>query len=112
MKNKQIEQTEKEKIIAEYLAGGITYRDLQAKYGIDFRCIHHWVQQFTGKYSGHKPRKSKLVKPFQDLPTDVKQLQDELRKAKLYNQLLEALLDVGKEQYGLDLRKKPGTKQS
>jgi transposase-like protein len=112
MKTGQINQTEKEKIIAEYLAGGVTYRDLQAKYGVDFRRIHHWVQEFTGNYQGHKPRKANVAKAGKDLPADVKQLQDELRKAKLHNQLLEALLDIGKEKYGVDLRKKAGTKQS
>lgn len=112
MNNRQIDQPEKEKIITDYLAGGFTYRGLGAKYGIDFRRIHHWVQEFTGKYQGHKPRKAKVVERAQDLPADVKQLRDELRKTKLHNQLLEALLEVGKEKYGIDLRKKTGTKQS
>jgi hypothetical protein len=35
-----------------------------------------------------------------------------LRQARLYNKLLEALVDIGKEKYGIDLRKKNGTKQS
>lgn len=112
MNTTKINQTEKEKIIAEYLAGGITYRKLQAKYGVDYRQIHHWVQNFTGKYRGHKPKGKADVKAIQDLPADVKGLQDELRKAKLYNKLLEAMIDIGKEQYGIDLRKKPATKQS
>jgi len=36
----------KEAIIAEYLAGGTTYRKLSAKYGITFQSIHQWVQTF------------------------------------------------------------------
>jgi hypothetical protein len=47
-----------------------------------------------------------------ELPEDVRLLQDQLRMANLKNQLLEAMLDIGKEQYGLDLRKKSGTKPS
>jgi transposase-like protein len=62
MKARQINQAEKEKIIAEYLTGGVTYRDLQAKYEVDYRRIHHWAQEFTGKYEGHKPRKPTVVK--------------------------------------------------
>ncbi|MBK9291968.1 MAG: hypothetical protein IPM52_10125 [Bacteroidetes bacterium] len=49
---------------------------------------------------------------MEDLPKEVKLLQHELRQARLYNKLLEALVDIGKEQYGIDLRKKHGTKQS
>ncbi len=33
----------KEAIIAEYLSGGITYRHLAEKHGIDFRTINYWV---------------------------------------------------------------------
>ncbi len=40
---------EKEAIIAEYLAGGTTYRKLEAKYGFDFRLIHSWVMKYQGK---------------------------------------------------------------
>lgn len=36
----------------------------------------------------------------------VKQLQEELRQARLYNKLLEALVDIGKEKYDINLRKK------
>ena len=42
------------KIITEYLAGDKTYWQLQAKYGIDFRTIHDWVQKYKGQYSSSK----------------------------------------------------------
>jgi len=107
---------EKEKIIAEYLAGGISYRQLQAKHGVDFRTIHSWVQQFRGRYTtSHKPSKSEVAKPNQPtepLPKEVKLLQAELRRLQLHNELLEAMIDIGKDQFGIDLRKKSGTKQS
>jgi len=110
MKNK------KEKIIAEYLAGGISYRSLQAKYGVDFRTIHGWVQQYRGRYTtSNKPAKSKIAKENQltePLPKEVKLLQAELRRLQLHNELLEAMIDIGKDQFGIDLRKKSGTKQS
>jgi transposase len=107
---------EKEKIISEYLAGGISYRQLQTKYGVDFRTIHAWVQQFRGRYTtSKKPAKLKEAKqsqPIEPLPKEVKLLQVELRRLQLHNELLEAMIDIGKEQFGIDLRKKSGTKQS
>ena len=111
-----MEQINKEKIIAEYLAGGISYRQLQAKYGADFRTIQQWVQKYKGNpVYLRKPRKP-VISDFpeieENLPKEVKLLQTELRKVKLHNKLLEALLDIGKEQYNLDLRKKAGTKRS
>ena len=69
---------EKEAIIAEYLLGNFSYRQLGLKHGIDFRMIHSWVTKFKGK----PMRKSKPViknEELEQLPTDVKLLQEELR---------------------------------
>ncbi|MCS6824032.1 MAG: hypothetical protein NZ529_07020 [Cytophagaceae bacterium] len=86
---------------------------MQAKHGIGFQLIHQWVQDFKGSSTQSlKPSKKTNIKLAGDLPKEVKQLQDELREARLYNKFLEALVDIGKEQYGIDLRKKHGTKQS
>jgi hypothetical protein len=46
-----------------------------------------------------------------DLPTNLKQLQEELRKAKLHNKLLNAIIDIAEGRLKIDIRKKPGTKQ-
>jgi transposase-like protein len=104
---------EQEAIIAEYLLGETTYRKLGAKHGVDFRAIHHWVTRFQGKpVKKVKPKiKSTGDLPQEELPTDVKQLREELRKAKLHNKLLNAIIDIAEEQLKIDIRKKSGTKQ-
>jgi transposase-like protein len=104
---------EQEAIIAEYLLGDTTYRKLGAKHGVDFRAIHHWVSRFQGKpVRKVKPKiKSTDDLPQEELPTDVKQLREELRKAKLHNKLLNAIIDIAEEQLKIDIRKKSGTKQ-
>jgi transposase-like protein len=102
---------EKEAIIAEYLVGNISYRKLAKKHEIDFRLIHSWVLKFQGK----PLRKIKPTVPIEkieeELPTDVNQLQQELRKAKLQNKLLNTMIDIAEEQLNIDIRKKSGTKQ-
>lgn len=111
---KKLEKTiqEQEAIIAEYLLGDTTYRKLGAKHGVDFRIIHHWVTRFQGKPVKRKPKiKSTDDLPQEELPTDVKQLQEELRKTKLHNKLLNAMIDIAEEQLKIDIRKKSGTKQ-
>ena len=104
---------DQEAIIAEYLLGDSTYRKLGTKHGVDFRVIHHWVSKFQGKEVKKVKPKSKLNQevPQEELPTDVKQLQEELRKAKLHNKLLNAIIDIAEEQLKIDIRKKSGTKQ-
>ena len=104
---------EQEAIIAEYLLGDITYRKLGTQHGVDFRAIHHWVTKFQGKTVRKiKPKnKPDADLPKEELPTDVKQLREELRKAKLHNKLLNAIIDIAEEQLKIDIRKKSGTKQ-
>ena len=103
---------EKEAIIAEYLLGDISYRQLGKKHGIDFRLIHSWVSKFQGKPLRKLKRKQASVPQTEEtLPTDVKQLQEELRKARLHNELLNAMIDIAEDQLKIDIRKKSGTRQ-
>ena len=74
------EQELKETIIAEYLSTGISYRELGAKYGMNFCNLHRCVMQYQGRIK--KPTKNKSIKPIGDLtkeslPTDVKEHQAE-----------------------------------
>ena len=87
-------------------------RRLGDKYGIDHRKIHGWVTAYRAEQEGVKPETKSKMAVDAEVPADVKKLQEELRKAQLYNKVLEAMIDIGKEQYGIDLRKKPGAKQS
>jgi transposase-like protein len=103
--------TIKEAIIAEYLTGDYSYRQLGAKYGIDFRKIHYWVSNYKGKI---KPKKKSVVKqePSSASFIEVKRLEAELRKTKLHNEVLEEMLKLSEQLTGIELKKKFGAKQS
>lgn len=110
-------QIQKEAIIAEYLAGGTSYRKLSAKYGIKHQWIHNWVQAYQGRsrkkikvnhLNGQTGRTHK-TKPDS---SEIKKLQKELIKAELHNKLLNAMIDIAEEQLGVPIRKKSGAKQS
>jgi len=82
-------------------------RALAKKYGVSHTAIYRWIKDLPGVK--HRPRRLKA----EDIPGNAKEaeLAEELRKAKLHNKLLEAMLEIGKKEYGIDLRKKPGTRQ-
>jgi transposase-like protein len=104
----------KEAIIAEYLAGGITYRRLAEKHGIDFRTINYWVLSYQGKKAADKMGAGKTAtsKTEQEpLPIDVQKLQKELKTSKLQNALLNAMIDTAEEHLKINIRKKSGTRQ-
>lgn len=103
----------KESIIGEYLSTGLSFRKLGSKYGVNFRNIHRWVMQYQGRMK--KSVINKRTKVIADLaqealPTDVKQLQSELRKARLLNEVLTEVINIAEEELGLPIRKKSGTK--
>jgi transposase-like protein len=116
MNKAKVDRSIREAIVAEYLAGGVTLRELEKKYGYNFAIIGRWVKNYKQLPQvldlAEKLKKEQEVVEVKELPEDVRLLQDQLRMANLKNQLLEAMLDIGKEQYGLDLRKKSGTKPS
>ncbi len=111
MKKKILNQ---EAIIAEYLTGDKTFRQLEAEHGVDFRTIHYWVSVYKGKKkSKSKQSKSNIQAKGEQsvLPGDVKKLQLELRKAKLHAEVLEEMLKLSEDLTGIELRKKFGTKR-
>ena len=106
-------QITKEAIIAEYLAGGTSYRKLSAKYGIKHQTIHGWVLYYQGRRKekiqvNHLNGRPRKTEPSE---SDVKKLQKELIKAQLHNKLLNAMIDIAEEQLGVPIRKKSGAKQ-
>jgi transposase-like protein len=103
---------ERELIISEYLLGNTTYRQLGKKHGVDFRIIHSWVTKFKGKTLVKiKSSGLKKSKKEEELPAEIKKLQEELRKAKLHNELLNTMIDIAENQLNIKIRKKSGTKR-
>jgi len=109
------QRQKKEKVVEEYLLGGVSLRELEGKYKINFRTIHRWVKQAeagleAGEVERLKAKRSLVVKQ-RDLPTDVKQLQKELEEARLKNELLTVMIELAEDQFGIEIRKKRGAKQ-
>jgi transposase len=106
----------KESIIAEYLAGGTTYRRLSARYGFGFKTIQTWVMRYQGRMKKSPVKiiteKAGEVNSQPALLTDVKQLQAELRKAQILNKVLNEMIDIAEQDLKVSIRKKSGTKRS
>lgn len=48
---------------------------------------------------------SETIQSFEQQECDVKALREELRKAKLYNELLNTMIDIAEDQLKIDIRK-------
>jgi len=107
----------KEEIVAEYLTGNYTYRELGLKYDIPFRSICDWVLEYQGRKPSwrekmKRKREKETGKKEMELPYEVKLLQKELRKQQMHNKLLEEIISIANKETGTDWKKKVGTKQS
>jgi len=59
--DKKKENTSKEAIVAEYLTGSISYRGLEAKYGVPSRSICDWVMEYQGRKPSWKEKKRRKL---------------------------------------------------
>jgi transposase len=104
---------QKEALFNEYSLGGISIRKLALKHGYSISTVKRWLMSV--KKARNKLgllQLSKFAEKDEGMPTDVKQLQDELRTAQLEIALLKAMIDISDEQYGTNIRKKAGTRPS
>lgn len=113
----QMRQDERRyEVVARYEEGGVSLRDLEAEYGINFRKIHRWVKEAEAvggiaEWEKQRAQGELTAEQSKQLPKDVRRLQKELEEARLYNKLLNAMIDIAEEQMGIDIRKKPGAKR-
>lgn len=115
-KSKPGSRATREEIIAEYLTGVYSYRELGAKHDIPHRSICDWVRESQGRKESWRDKTKRLNQLAKehtpDVPKEVSLLQAELRKSKLQNKLLQEILRLSEEYTGIELRKKYGTKRS
>ena len=106
-------------VVAAYIKGRGSFRELESTFGISASTIHRWVKEHE---AGKKPKRSAkrttssgasgaLTAKETELSADVKQLWKELEEARLYNKLLNAMIDIAEEQFEIPIRKKSGAKR-
>jgi transposase-like protein len=76
--------------------------------------IHRWVKECEaakGPDDDAKKAWRSLVVKDAELSADVRRLRKELEEARLYNKLLNTMIDIAEEQFEIPIRKKPGAKR-
>lgn len=104
-------------VVEEYLRGGYSLRELEEKWGVPRETIHRWVKKAQeagdgGQVERMEARRELAARQGGELPAEVRRLQKELEEARLYNELLNTMIDIAEEQLGVDIRKKRGAKRS
>ena len=94
-----------EQIIRERAVSGASLRILAKKYGLSASTIYRMVNK-------HELIDKALRSDKTELPDDVKQLKELLRKERLKTELLNNIIDIADNELGTNIRKKSGTKRS
>jgi transposase len=92
------------RIVQEREVRGTSFRTLAKKYGISHSRIYRMVKK---EETGGLPEGRE-----EELPDDVKQLKELLRKERLKTELLNNIIDIADKELGTNIRKKSGTRRS
>ena len=114
--------------VREYLEDGIPYRALAKKYGVNRTTINRWVLVHQGIYDIPRSQKQisydlqqktlgkkskQVVAEHQsELEKKIELLEKQLEWEKLRSLALDTMINVAERELQIDIRKKPGTKQS
>jgi transposase-like protein len=109
----------KRKIVTEVLSGTLTKEQARHVYGIKSKsAILEWMRIFAG-LERRVPKDplpilrnmSEKQDSNNELKVRIKQLEEELKLSRLKGRAYQIMVDIAKEEYGLDLEKKSGAKQ-
>ncbi len=104
----------KRKVVLEIEKGKLSITGARELYGIGGNCtIQKWMKEF-----GKKEIISKVVKiqmkneldELKKLKKEKRELESALAQSQVENYALKALVEIAKEDYGIDLKKKNGGK--
>ena len=110
-------QSFREQVCRDYLSSDLSYRLIAEKYGLPSPVtVRFWVYAFQEKSDiGAIPFPPMTEKEKQDqaaLLKRISELEKRLADAELRALALDTMIDVAEEELEIEIRKKPGTKQS
>jgi len=99
-------------VISQVEKGELTYKQAQKKYGIQGRStVLVWLRKY-GNLDWSKPNLLFMSESKETPAQIIKRLEKELADEKLKNKILNTMIDISDNQYGIQIRKKFSPKQS
>lgn len=105
----------KKRCVQEYERGEFTVKELGKLYQIKEVVIYRWIY----RYSTYNKRKIKVVemaessgKKLKDLHKRIEELERIVGQKQLNIDFLEKMIELAKDQYGIDIKKNSGTPPS
>lgn len=116
----KLSEAARKKIVLEVLCGNISKERARQIYGIKSKsAILEWMRIFAGLNRNSTVDPTPLLKTMveendesEKLRNEIKMLQEQLKLSQLKGRAYQIMVEIAKTDYGLDLEKKPGAKQS
>lgn len=101
-------------VAQEYQHSDLSVNQLARKYGLSHSLTYQWITRFSLELSGENltPMTPEEQRTLEALQKQNAELRQRLELAQLKITGLELLIDVAEQELQVDIRKKPGTKQS
>jgi transposase-like protein len=104
----------KRQVAQEYHSSGQSLKQLGQRYDIPHVYVSRWAKQFSCELAEvitEQDMNSQEKKDMGELHKQLQALKKQLEYEKLKNFALETMVDLAKEELGIDLRKNSGAKQ-
>jgi predicted DNA-binding protein YlxM (UPF0122 family) len=101
-------------LVKEYIEGDLSLYQLEKKYQVAYQNISRWAKKFSGELASETivlPMTDQEQKELDLLKKQNELLTKNLKHEQMKNFALEVMIDLAKEQFGIDLRKNSGAKQ-
>lgn len=106
-------------VIQKVLEGKLSKEEANRLYGIRSKsAILEWTRQYSGQKGFDKrgkvlkAKESEVNKALKEQASRILELEEALRLEKLRVALSNKMIDIAEEEYGINIRKKSGAKQS
>jgi transposase-like protein len=117
--SEKFSEDSRRKIVMEVLSGTLTKEQARNIYGIKSKsAILEWMRIFAGLERRVPKDPLPILRNMSEkedstgeLKGRIRQLEEELKLSRLKGRAYQIMVDIAKEEYGLDLEKKSGAKQ-
>lgn len=103
------------RVVKEIITGTLNEKEATLKYGLKRTTVHGWCVKYSSQISESTTKPMALKKQKEESEGEserIRKLEKALEDANLKIIGLETMINVAEEELRIDIRKKPGTKQS
>ncbi len=107
--------TFRRRVAMDYVNGDRTMQEVAQSYGVPRHSVKDWIDSFKGELAAKEPIEAVMTEEEQKELAALKKQVEALKKELAYEQMksfaFEAMIDLAKEELGVDIRKNSGAKQ-